>query len=57
MANPNRRPIEMPNIRPKNGGVRLVPVQDLSDLHKLLVFMLGIQLMSLAFQVAIYASS
>lgn len=56
MTNPQRR-IEMPPFNtPKPGGVRLVPVQDLRDLHKLLLLMLCIQFISLAFQVATYAA-
>lgn len=56
MANPQRR-IDMPRFpAPKSGGVRLVPLQDLRDLHRLLLLMLGIQFISLAFQVATYAA-
>lgn len=55
MSNPQRH-IEMPNFRSRSGGVRLVPVQDLRDLHKLLLLMLGIQFIALAFQVATYAN-
>ena len=52
MANPQRR-IDMPRFtQPKSGGVRLVPVQDLRDLHKLLLLMVGLQFIALAFQVA-----
>lgn len=56
MANPQRH-IDMPRFPvPKSGGVRLVPLQDLRDLHRLLLLMLCIQLISLAFQVATYAA-
>ena len=55
MANPQHR-INMPRFpTPRSGGVRLVPLQDLRDLHKLMLLMLGIQFISLAFQVASYA--
>jgi hypothetical protein len=49
-----KQPIHLPNIRPSHSGARLVPVHDLRDLQKLMLLMLGVQFVSLAFQVASY---